>query len=70
VFIDAGRVFQSDRLSFEQDDSLLGVGIGFDFIYKRNLNLRVDWGFALEALDSGPVNEGSNRLQFVATILF
>ena len=70
VFIDAGKVFNSDRLSFEQDDSLLGAGIGFDFIYKRNLNLRVDWGFALEALDTGPVNEGSNRLQFVLTVLF
>jgi hypothetical protein len=70
AFLDYGHTYNSDRLSFEQDDDLLGIGIGLDFIYKRNLNVRLDWGFAMEPLDSGPVNSGSNRLHFAVTVIF
>ena len=44
--MDVGRTDISDRLSFEDNDTLVGVGIGFEFLFKRNLNVRVDWGFA------------------------
>jgi len=70
AFIDAGRTINSDRLSFEHDETLVGVGIGAELQFKRNLNVRVDWGFALEDLKSANVQAGDNRVHFVATILF
>jgi len=70
AFLDAGRVWQSDRFSFENDETLIGAGVGLDLLYRRNVNIRLDWGFALEDTDNGVVNSGSNRLHLVATFLF
>jgi hemolysin activation/secretion protein len=70
AFLDAGRTITSDPLDFEEDQTLLGTGIGLELQYRRNLNLRLDWGFALEELESADVNAGSNRLHVVATFLF
>jgi hemolysin activation/secretion protein len=69
-FVDIGRSIISDPFSFEDDETLIGAGIGVELLYRRNLNVRLDWGFALEDLDSRDVNSGSNRLHLVATILF
>jgi hypothetical protein len=69
-FLDVGRTFISDRLSFEDDETLIGAGVGLELIYRRNLNLRVDWGFALEDVDSTDTDAGSSRVHFVGTILF
>ena len=68
-FFDIGRTINSDGFSFEEDQTLMGAGIGVQLIYKRNLDVRMDWGFAMEEIP-GEVNSGSNRLHFVATILF
>lgn len=70
AFLDVGAVFQSDPQPFESDETLVGVGVGCDFIYRRNLTARIDWGFALNEIPSIPVNAGSNRLQFVVTFLY
>lgn len=69
-FFDVGRVTISDRLPFEDNETLLGAGIGLNFVYRRNFNLRLDWGFALRDVDSARVNSGSNRLHVLGTILF
>lgn len=69
-FIDIGRTWNHDALSFEEDETLIGAGVGAEFIFKRNLNLRVDWGFALRDVDSADVDSGSNTVHFVATFLF
>lgn len=70
-FVDVGRTENSRRLSFEQDDNLVGAGLGVDLLFKRNLSLRLDWGVALEELKGeNQVDAGSNRFHFVATILF
>ncbi|MEM7227397.1 MAG: ShlB/FhaC/HecB family hemolysin secretion/activation protein [Planctomycetota bacterium] len=69
-FIDIGRVYQSDRLSFESHETLIGAGVGFDLLLRRNVNLRVDWGFVLKEIETADVNEGSDRLHFVLTILY
>lgn len=69
-FVDAGWTQISDPLFFEQNESLVGAGVGVDFFYRRQLSLRVDWGFVLSDLESRNVDAGSNRLQFVATIYF
>lgn len=70
VFFDVGKVYVNDPLPFESDYSLMSVGIGIDIIYRRNLNVRIDWGFVLDDIPALNVNDGSNRLHFVATILF
>jgi hypothetical protein len=70
AFFDVGRVYISDPFGFESDQTLMGAGIGIDLLYRRNLNVRLDWGFVLEEINALNVNEGSNRLHFVATILF
>jgi hemolysin activation/secretion protein len=71
AFFDYGRTIISNPLAFENaNESLYGAGIGVDFLYRRNINIRVDWGFALDDLRAGPVNSGANRLQFVATFMY
>lgn len=67
-FVDAARVWNSDRLSFERDETLIGTGIGAELVFRRNLNVRVDWGFALE--DAADVDAGDNRVHISATLLY
>ncbi len=67
-FFDVGRVTNSDRQSFERDESLSSVGFGVDFVFRRNVSVRFDWGFALE--DAGTTKSGDDRLHIVATLLF
>jgi hemolysin activation/secretion protein len=67
-FLDVGRATNSDRQSFEKDETLVGTGFGVELLFKRNLSLRLDWGFALE--DAADVKAGDNRLHFVGTILY
>lgn len=70
AFIDAGRVIISDPLFFEEDHTLVGAGVGVEFLFKRHLTLRLDWGFILEEIEELDANEGSNRAHFAATLLF
>lgn len=70
AFVDIGRAENSDRLIFERDETLVGAGVGAELSLYRNVNLRVDWGFALEDVLDGEVESGDNRLHFVATFLF
>ncbi|MCP3903511.1 MAG: ShlB/FhaC/HecB family hemolysin secretion/activation protein [Planctomycetes bacterium] len=70
-FFDYGRSIISNPLLFEAaNESLYGAGVGVDFLYRRNINIRVDWGFALDDLRPGQVHSGANRLQFVATFMY
>ncbi|MHC4415970.1 MAG: ShlB/FhaC/HecB family protein [Planctomycetota bacterium] len=70
AFCDVGQNIVSDKLSFETEDTLLGAGVGIELVFKRNFNVRLDWGFALRDVDDRDVNAGSNRLHFVATLFF
>lgn len=73
AFIDVGRTEQSDKLAFEKEETLVGAGVGVELLIKRNLNVRVDWGIALDSVRDGTpdvVSEGSNRFHILATILF
>lgn len=67
-FLDFGRVSNSNRQSFEKDETLTGAGLGVDFVFRRNVSVRCDWGFALE--DAGPTKSGDDRFHIVATFLF
>ena len=69
-FVDAARVVNNDRLSFESDDTLIGTGVGVELQVLRNFNARVDWGVALEDANNGAVTSGSNRFHISFTALF
>ena len=68
-FFDIGRVLQSERQLVERHQTLMGAGVGVQLLYRRNLDVRLDYGFTLEEIP-GVVDSGSGRLHFVATILF
>src|SRR6185503_13152154 len=69
-FCDVGRTIISDSPLAEQEETLIGAGVGAEFVFKRNLSVRVDWGIALEEVESSGVSAGSNRFHIVATLLF
>lgn len=67
-FVDVGHIINSRRLSFEENETLVGAGIGGELQLKRNLNLRIDWGVALDG--TRRTDSGDSRVHFLATILF
>jgi hemolysin activation/secretion protein len=70
AFVDAGYVFQNGNLPFEVNNTLIGAGIGMEFLYKSNLKVRMDWGFALHDLEFGLAEAGSSRLYVTGTFLW
>jgi hemolysin activation/secretion protein len=71
AFIDAGRANTNGGETLgDFDATLVGAGIGAELTIKRNLSLRLDWGFALKGVEERNIDAGSNRLHFVATILY
>ena len=71
VFFDAGRAENSDRAPFETDETLLGAGAGLELLIGRNLNIKADFGVALEEVEAPTrVTSGSNRIHFSVTVLF
>lgn len=72
-FIDAAAVHPNDAPFYEQDEQLVGVGVGVEAQIKRNLTLRLDYGMALTDIGQGAnrsTEVGDTRLHFSATILF
>jgi len=69
-FFDYGLTVNSDRQEFEEDETLMGTGVGVELLFKRNLSLRVDWGFVLNDVENRGAEVGDNRLHFVGTILY
>ncbi|HEV8606024.1 MAG TPA: ShlB/FhaC/HecB family hemolysin secretion/activation protein, partial [Tepidisphaeraceae bacterium] len=65
-FLDVGKTIQTDKLSFENDDTLVGAGVGVEVQFKQNVTLRADWGFALSDIE-GEVDTGDNRVHVVFT---
>ncbi|MEM8739440.1 MAG: hypothetical protein AAGG38_13335 [Planctomycetota bacterium] len=68
AFIDVGRSLQNDRETFEDNETLIGVGAGVDLLLKRNANLRIDYGVALE--DAVNTTAGSQQFHFSFTLLY
>ncbi len=70
TFLDVGYVESADPFSFEEDHTLIGTGLGVELQLKQNVNLRLDWGVALQDYDPDRVSSGSNRFHFIATFLY
>jgi len=68
AFVDVGTTRVNDEVIGESDEDLLGAGVGAELQVRRNLNIRVDFGWALE--DAGVVEEGDTRVHFQATLLY
>lgn len=72
-FVDIGRVTVQDALFFENDETLVGVGVGFEAQLKRNLTVRVNYGMALTRIGTGAgvvTDVGDSRLHFSATVVY
>lgn len=72
-FLDAARVMNNNKLVGEDDNTLIGVGVGAELQWKRNVSLRLDWGFALSDVhESGTTraSAGDSRLHVVFTLLY
>lgn len=74
AFVDAARVINTDRESFEVDQTLVGAGVGAELAVTRHFNLRLDWGFALNRLQDSTgattVSAGHNELEFVLSVVY
>ncbi len=73
AFVDAAWVSVNDRdAATEPNSTLIGAGVGVEFQLYRNLDARLDWGFALHEVDNPGVyvSPGSNRLHFVLTLAY
>lgn len=67
-FVDAARTINSDRLDFEEDQTLVGAGVGAELLVYRNFSARADWGWAMT--DGRETDSGDNRFHFVMTVLY
>ncbi|MFG0273474.1 MAG: hypothetical protein ACF8QF_00275 [Phycisphaerales bacterium] len=72
AFVDAGIAQNIDKEPFETDTTLVGAGVGVELAIKRNINVRVDWGFALhdETTADDAVTAGSSQVHLVFTLVF
>lgn len=74
AFVDAGRITNNDRLSFESDHTLVGAGIGVELALTRRFNIRTDLGFALVELEDAAneriVDAGHAELHIVITLVY
>ncbi len=70
AFVDWARVENSDRLSYETDDDLLGAGLGVELQILSNLNAKLEWGQALRDLDSEGVERGDDEIHFSLTLMY
>lgn len=72
AFIDAGYAEIVDEEAFENNATLLGAGVGVELALRRNINVRVDWAFALrdETAQNDAVTSGSSQVHLVFTLVF
>jgi len=74
AFVDAGHTWRVDvpSNSPEEDDTLIGVGVGAEFTLGGHLRARVDWGRALKS--AGPQGDrtknGDDRFHFLFSLLY
>jgi hemolysin activation/secretion protein len=68
AFVDVGYAMLHDSFRFEDDEGLVGTGIGAELAVKRNVTVRVDWGFALSETET--TDFGHNEVHVVATLLY
>ena len=75
-FVDYADFTINDRQINETEDELLSAGVGIEFQYRSNFNIRLDYGFVLKDLEDfagNPINgaeSGDSRLHVIATFSY
>jgi hemolysin activation/secretion protein len=69
-FVDYSWLTENGDTPGEFDETLLSAGVGMELVVKRNLQIRLDWGWALRALENGLYDSGHNRLYVQASLSF
>jgi hypothetical protein len=69
-FVDYSWLTKNNRSAFEFDQTLISAGVGMEFQFKRNVRVRLDWGWALRDLEGGLYDSGHNRLYVQASLSF
>ena len=74
AFIDVGVTLNSDKQSYEENNTLVGTGVGAELALSRHLTARVDFAWALRDAKTfdGRIDDeaGDFRIHFVVTIVF
>jgi hypothetical protein len=74
AFLDVGRTINEHPTPLEQDQTLIGTGVGVELVLKQNVSARVDWGIALRDAsgdsNANVVTAGSNRFHFAFTVSY
>jgi hypothetical protein len=70
AFGDYGQVFNQARVTGESNDQLASLGFGFEVIVRRNFSVRLDYGWALMAVDTANVKSGDGELNFSALVRY
>jgi hemolysin activation/secretion protein len=71
-FFDAGRASKNDKLSFENDLTLISSGLGVELSIRNNMKIRADWGWPLKSADNGEdeVEVGGCRVHLSLSFVF
>ena len=71
-FVDVGFAIFSDPIAPEEDETLVGAGVGIELQVKQNISVRLDWGFVLEEVQvpGDEAQSGDSRLHVIATFVF
>jgi hemolysin activation/secretion protein len=71
AFVDGAVVRASNpRPPGEENDTLLGAGVGIEYQFKRNVSARLDLGVPLDETKDGVTSPGDTRLHFSLTLLY
>lgn len=70
AFVDWGMVENNDRLEFEEDETMLGAGLGLELQVLSNLHFRAEWGRALESVRSEEIDAGNEEWHLGVTLMY
>ncbi len=73
AFADGARVWQSDVRAFEDDESLLGLGVGAELAIRNNIRLRAEYAIAAEPVRQNEregVSRGDGEFHFAITLSY
>ncbi len=78
AFVDAGRAIRTDSSqsgadALEFDQTLVGAGVGAEFVFRSNLRLRADYAFALKDTSgdiNNPAQVGDSALHVLFSLLY
>jgi hemolysin activation/secretion protein len=72
AFVDAGMTDISHARVGENEQTLIGAGLGVEYQFKRYVTARLEWGFALNDVDdpANGVQSGDNRVHLLITVVY